>query len=39
MERALRLARMALQTSDIGLAFCVSLVALQYLWVLARDRA
>jgi hypothetical protein len=39
MERALRLARMALETSEVGLALCVSLVALRYLWVLARERA
>jgi hypothetical protein len=39
MERALRLARMALETSDVGLALCVSLVALHYLWALVRDRA
>jgi hypothetical protein len=38
MDRALRLARMALESSDVGLAFCVSLVALQYLWLLARER-
>jgi hypothetical protein len=38
MDRAFRLARIALETSDVGLALCVSLVALQYLWLLARER-
>src|SRR5438552_1116647 len=36
MDRALRLARAALETSDVGLALCVSLVALHWLWLQAR---
>jgi hypothetical protein len=39
MDRALRLARLALEASDVGLALCVSLVALHYLWLLASERA
>jgi len=37
MDRALRLARAALETSDVGLAISVSLVALHYLWLSARS--
>ncbi|HTO98379.1 MAG TPA: hypothetical protein VMK66_15125 [Myxococcales bacterium] len=37
MDRALRLARVALETSgDLGLALSISFVALQYLWIQAR---
>jgi hypothetical protein len=39
MDRACRLVRMALEASDVGLALSVSLVALHYLWLLARERA
>lgn len=39
MDRALRLTRMALEVSDVGLALCVSLVALHYLWLQVRERA
>ncbi len=34
MQRALRLARVALESSgDFGLALSISLLALQYLWI------
>lgn len=37
MHRALRLARVALETSgDLGLALSLSLLALEYLWAQAR---
>jgi hypothetical protein len=38
MDRALRLARVALEASDVGIALSVSLVALHYLWLLASER-
>ena len=37
MDRALRLARAALESSgDVGLAFCISLIALKFLWLQTR---
>ena len=37
MDRALRLARAALESSgDVGLAFCISLIALRFLWLQTR---
>jgi hypothetical protein len=38
MDRALRLARAALESSDVGLAVSVSLTALHFLWLQARAR-
>jgi hypothetical protein len=39
MDRALRLARAALECSDVGLAISVSLIALHYLWLCRRWEA
>jgi hypothetical protein len=37
MDRALRLARLALESSgDVGLSVSISLIALHYLWTQAR---